>query len=151
MHSTHGHGIDILISRGLGHPRVKFTEYSPAVGGVIPLSVTLTAPLRGGKIVEEHRFAMRSCDYDAVIVHRLLALRMRVERTRAVMHGRSEHIAAQTQQQFTHACISERTYVTELFFIISSGPGMQPPVFVIDKDAAIFHRRGLRHTVGPDT
>ena len=117
---------------------VEFLQDSGAVGLVVPLPVALFVPLRGRGIIEQQWLTMAGGNHDAPLVGHLLTLRMTVESTCTGVHGWGEHIAFQTENQFTDTVVCLRAYVTQLLLISLRCPRLQAPVLVVDEDAAIF-------------
>ena len=81
------------------------------------------------------------------VAHRF-ALGMRVECTGAAMHGRRQHIGFQSQQQFTDLCIGTRSDIAQFLLKIIRSPGLQSPIFIINKNTAIFDGRSGGDIVG---
>ena len=90
---------------------------------------------------------MRGGDDDAERIGYSHALLMTIEGTRATMHGRSQHVGLQAQQQFANLGIGLRAYIAQLTFEIGRSPRHQPPVFVVDEDTTILDRRLSRHEI----
>ena len=59
------------------------------------------------------------------------------------MHSRCEMIRFQPQQQFAYFGISTRTDISSFFFECLGSPRFQSPVFVIQKDSSVLHRRSF--------
>ena len=60
------------------------------------------------------------------------------------MHGWSQVVSFQTQQQLANLRVGTGTYITTFFLKGFSCPGLQPPVFIIQENTSIFHRRSFR-------
>ena len=75
---------------------------------------------------------------------------MAVEGTRTTVHGGCQHIGLQTQQQLADLGVGLGADVAQFLLVVLLCPGLQSPVLVVDKDAAILDRRLIRGIVGID-
>ena len=57
------------------------------------------------------------------------------------MHGRPKRVGFQSQQQFEDSRVGFWANIAELWIESLGSPGLQPPIFIVKKDAAILHRR----------
>lgn len=96
MYASHRHGVDILEFVCFSHAIGKLAEDGATVGAVVPFAISMGVPFREGCIVEKHGLAVAGGDDDAHLVRHDLAFGMRIERTRATVHGWSHHVATET-------------------------------------------------------
>ena len=64
------------------------------------------------------------------------------------MHGRGEHVGLETQQQLAHLGVGARSDISHFGFEVLARPWCETPVFIVDENAAVAHRRRFRHMVG---
>ena len=139
MQAAHAHGVDVVIVGRLTNAVVELLQDGLTIGLIVPFSVALSLPFRRSGIVEEQRFAMTGGNHDAPLVCHLLTLGMTIESTRAGVHGRSQHVSFQTENQFADAVVGLRTYVAQVFLKGLGSPRLQSPVFIVEEDAAILN------------
>ena len=139
MQTTHTHRIDIFVLSGLTNAVIELLQDGRTVGLIVPFAVTRLVPFRRGCIVEEQRFAVTGRDHDAPFIGHLLALGMRIKCPCTSMHGRSQHVTPQSENQLAHTVVSLRSDVAQLLFKCLCRPCLQPPVLIIDEDATILH------------
>ena len=84
---------------------------------------------------------MRRTHDDGVIVRDKFVLRVEIERARDFVHRRPERVGFQAQQQLADARVGLRPDVARLRLESFCRPRLQAPVFVVEEDAAILHRR----------
>ena len=63
------------------------------------------------------------------------------------MHRRSQIVGLQAEQQFAHLLVGLRADVAQLLLEVFLRPAVEAPVFVVDEDAAVFHRGAFRREV----
>ena len=144
VQSTHTHRVDIVILRCLSNTIVQFLPDGLLVRQVVPLAIPFLTPFRRSGIVEQQRLTMTGGNHDAPLCRLHLTLRMAIESPCTSVHGRSQHIGLQTQQQFTHLIISLRTNILQFSFEVPLCPRLQAPVLIVEEDTTILHRRFLR-------
>jgi len=152
--SPHPRGIDVLV-RGIGLDAFfPVFGYFCAVGAPVPIppaaAVRRSPAIPFPDIVAKHLLAMGRPHHNSVLLGNDLVVFKGIERLGAVMHSRPQMVGFQTQQQFKHFSIGLRPDIPVFGRIGLSRPRMQPPIFIIDEDPAIFHRRRtLFITAGP--
>ena len=137
MQSAQGESIDILVWSRFLHTRLKHAVDTVLVGFVVPRAVLVAEPLRS--CIEEERFAMRRTHDDAETVGYHLVLRHLIERRRAVVHGRTQIVSIEAEQQFTHGGIGARAEVAAFLLVIVLRPLVESPVLVVDEYTAELH------------
>ena len=115
---THAHGVDIVVLGRLADAVVQLADDGGAVGLVVPLAVTLLVPFRLCSIVEKQWLAVAGGNHDAALVGHLLTLRVGVEGTRTGVHGGSQHIGLQAQQQLAHTVVGLGADVAQVALVI---------------------------------
>ena len=95
-------------------------------------------------VVAEHRLGVAGAEDDGIrISHRGVARHLMKRRGRRV-HPRPDAVGAEAEEQFKNTRVSLRAEVADFRLKCFRGPRLQPPILVVDEDAAILHS-GLIH------
>ena len=111
MQTTHTHRIDVVVLRRLTDAVVQLLPNGLLVGQVVPFTVLRLVPFRWCCVVEQQWLAVARRNHDAPFSSHTLTLWMTVECTCAVVHGRCQHVATQTQQELAHLVVCLWSYI----------------------------------------
>ena len=135
--AAHAYRVEILVSAVglealLPVLRDPFRIRQEIIGGLV-----VPGPL--ADIVAQQRLAVGRAHDDAIAVRNDLVLRDRVERGRAFVHRRPERVGLQPQQELEDLRVGPRADVADFGLEGLCRPRLQPPILVVDEDAAVLH------------
>ncbi len=94
-------------------------------------------------VVAEHRLGVRRSEHDRVVIGGGVVSRDLVEGGGAFVHGGPERVGAEAEHEFEDAGVGLGGDGADLRLEGFRGPWLEAPVFVVDENAAVFHRRGF--------
>ncbi len=148
VYAAHSDGEHVAARRAfdLLEPLRPVVLHGLFVGDIVEPAALLLVPFV--HVVAQQRFAVRRTDgYAATVGHGLCARNLEECRGSGV-HARPDGVGSEAHEQLEHAAIGVAAYRAEGGFVVGRiAPGTQTPVFVINKNAAKFHRSALQSTV----
>ena len=149
VHTPHANSIYRFVTHGFLHPIIPvcinliFVYIIPPFSRFLAiLMLIILCPFK--YIVTQHRFTMTATYNDCIIIGYLRILFIIIEGFGTGMHCRPYIISLEPQHQFKHFGIRIRTNVFYNGVHMLSCPGLQAPIFIINKDATILNRRRRR-------
>ena len=82
-------------------------------------------------------------DGKAVCNHSVLGNAVKCHRR--IVHGRTQIVGLEAEQQFANLSVSPGTEVTHFFLEVSLRPTVETPVFIIDENTSVLHSRLFRY------
>ena len=140
--ATHADGVDVLVTAVLANALLPVLQDARQVRHRIPHPRLAARPL--ADVVAQHRLGVRRPHDDRVAIGDDLVLRVEVERPGAGVHRRPQVVGLEPQEQLEDLGVGLRADVPGLAgagLMVLLGPLLEAPVFVVDEDAAILHRR----------
>ena len=142
MQAAQADRVERLLPPGLGHQLAPIVEDRLWPSGEVERAPLPLVPF--AQIVAEHRLGVRTADDDAIAPGERRVARITKEGRRNGVHRRPQRIGLQPPHQFEDTLIGLRPDIA-LFRVEGLGrPGLEPPILVVQEDAAILHRRRAR-------
>ena len=144
VNATHTQRVKYLLSGNFFHTIFPKLINGRTVIHVIVCSFSTYFPFSGS--IARHWFAVGSSHKDAILFRCFpIALRQK-ERQGTLMHSRPVGIGPQTKQQLKNTFVGTRPdfsfHIRRFVSLVT--PRHQSPIFIINKDAPILHRRRLQ-------
>ena len=139
MHAAHSQRIEYLLTCDLFHTVFPKFINGGTVVYIIVCPLSSPFPLTGG--ITGHRFAVGSSYKYSVFLRCFPIAFGQKERKRTFVHSRPIGVGTQAKQQFKDTFVCTRPDFTFYIrkFVSPAAPWHQSPIFVIDKNTAIFY------------
>ena len=150
VYATHAESVDGIIVFRLLYALAPVHFYGIAVvfpviraGQTTELERKVMHPLVN--IVSQHLLAMARAKHNVILPCQLRVLLVIPERLCTWVHRRPQQVGFQAEHQPHHLLVSARTNVVHVLVKMLGGPRLQSPIFVVDEQSAVFHRRRACH------
>ena len=147
MYTTHTYRVEDFLIGCFFYTLFPKMEYFFAVVYIIIISFTPSFPLY--RCTACHGFAMGRTDINTVFSSDFTVALGHEKRLCAFVHGRPISVSSQTEQQLKNSFVCARTDTSGFvpWFVSETTPWHQSPVFIVDKDTAIFYRWKLNISI----
>ena len=135
--AAHAERPNALVARVGRHPLAPVARDTGSVGDVIE-ALRRRGPF--ADIVAQHRLGMARAHHDRIAIGERCVAGVGIERARHLVHRRPDEVGLEPQHQFEQLGVGFRADRARRGLEGVRGPGLQPPILVVEENAAILDR-----------